>query len=184
MGEERLQNDLLGPGPPPGFWNELVTLGADHAKHDGTKQSARAIIGRIVERSPTYLRIQEELHGGARISQTEASQALIGELLRTIQEMQRKMNEIEKQLAKAAEENAALRAALSQLNVQGNEAKTDGEGGILLAALSHSRQDIRDKITKCEAVIQKLKSDDRLLELNMAKMEARPTWTLWDVPFW
>lgn len=164
----------------------MVTLGADHAKHDGTKQSARAIIGRIVERSPIYLRIQEELHAGARISQTAASQVLIGELLRTIQEMERKTSAIEKQLAKVAEENAALMAALSQLNVQGNEAKTDepGEDAILLEALSHRRQDIRDNITKCEAAIQKLKSDDHRLESNIAKMEARPTWTLWDVPLW
>ena len=112
-GEEVLQNDLLGPGPPPGFWYDMVTQGASHAMHDGSEQSAKEIVGLVVERSPVYLQIQEELRAGTAFSKTGAAQALIKELQQRVEQLQKTVEEVTAKLEQVDEQNAELKTELS-----------------------------------------------------------------------
>lgn len=136
----------------------MIKGGADYARHDGSEQSALDIIGRVVERSPVYLRIQEELHAGAEVSQTGAAQALISELLHTVKELQDSLDNVREKLAKTTDENA-----------------------VLLTALSRSRQDVLDKIIKYETEIRKLNSDNDKLKNRITRIQAGFTWTFWDL---
>lgn len=136
----------------------MIKGGADHARHDGSEQSALDIIGRVVERSPVYLRIQEELHAGAEVSQTGAAQALVSELLQTVKVLQDSLDNIKEKLADATDENA-----------------------VLLMALSRSRQDVIDKIIKYEAEIQQLNSVNHKLKDRIAEIHAGSTWTFWEL---
>ena len=117
-GERALQNDLLGPGPPPGFWHGMVAQGASHARHDGSKQSAEEIIGLVVKRSPIYLQIQEELLAGKAHSQTAAAQALIEDLQRKVEELEANLEQVNRQNAELKEEISRSQAALENAQRQ------------------------------------------------------------------
>jgi len=92
----------------------MVSEGADHAKYDGTEQAAKDIIGRMVDRSPVYLDIQEELHAGRHVDETGAWQILIGELQRRLQSLQTKVDNIQDKLSKADEQNEELKEELNR----------------------------------------------------------------------
>jgi len=102
------REQLLGPG---GFWHEMVSQGAGHARYNGTLQAARQIIDRIVVQSPVYLRIQQELSEGKDVKDTEAGQALITELERQALKRERELAQIKRDMLKAsknAERNAQV----------------------------------------------------------------------------
>ena len=132
----------------------MITEGADHAKHDGSEQSARAIIERVVDRSPIYLHIQEELHAGIEVRQTEAVKALEGELLRTVGDLKIKLDTVNRRLAKADKRNTEMKEALDRME-----------------------QDVTNKITNTRAELQKLTSLGGELKHRIAMMEARPPTT-------
>ena len=111
-GEEVLQNDLLGPGPPPGFWYDMIAQGASHAKHDGSIQSAQQIIGLVVQWSPIYLQIQEELRIGIAFSQTAAAQALKKELQLKVEMLEKTAREVTAMLAQVEEQKSGRRPSV------------------------------------------------------------------------
>ncbi|KAF8462588.1 P-loop containing nucleoside triphosphate hydrolase protein [Kalaharituber pfeilii] len=100
IGEERENQSLLGSG---GFWEPLVQHGASHERYDGTLGRAKEIIGTIIRRSPTFLRIQEELASGRALKDTAAGQTVISNMKVDAEERDRELEEIKAQLRMATE---------------------------------------------------------------------------------
>ena len=112
-------------------------------RHDGSEQSALEIIGLVVERSPIYLRIQEELHARTEASQTGAAQELIGRLQRSLKKLMRKLVNVQGKLVKANEQNAELLGKLAKADEQiiellGKLARANEQNAQLPVGLSRS----------------------------------------------
>ncbi|KAF8455313.1 hypothetical protein BGX38DRAFT_1060133, partial [Terfezia claveryi] len=93
--EEREHLDLLGPG---GFWHDMITLGAMSARYNGTVIAAHTIIEHLIQQSPTYLRIQDELRRGIDLNETAAGQEIISELEKAAIKRKQELKEIEEEM--------------------------------------------------------------------------------------
>ena len=173
---------MFDPGPPPEFWNEMVTQGASHAKHDGSEQSALKIIGLVVERSPVYLHIQKELHAETGISQTGAAQVIIGGLKRSLREFREKLDHVQGKLVKANEQNAELLGKLAradELNIKlmGKLAKANEQDAHPLVGLSRSELTILGEPQTLREEI--------LMAIIQCQEQSRPTKKRsWKIPYW
>ncbi|KAG7284892.1 hypothetical protein NEMBOFW57_009507 [Staphylotrichum longicolle] len=66
----------------PGFWNRMLADDAQSRRHDGTKESALAIIRELLKKDPVVLRMQQQMAEGADIVNTEAGEFVNEEYLR------------------------------------------------------------------------------------------------------
>ena len=83
---ERRESDLTGPN---GFWSAMVASGCVVERHDGSPESAQALMFELVRQSPFVVGMQKEMAAGKTLIETEAGSSLNEELIK----MQRKYEE-------------------------------------------------------------------------------------------
>ncbi|KDQ18737.1 hypothetical protein BOTBODRAFT_29113 [Botryobasidium botryosum FD-172 SS1] len=100
IGEER-EEELKAD-----FWEFMLMEGAATDRHDGTPQSARRIVTRMLGLNHVDLKIQQELvDGNMKLSETEAGAAVDAELQRLKADYERRLKESEEAMKEALAEN-------------------------------------------------------------------------------
>lgn len=149
--EEREQLDLLGPG---GFWHDMIALGAMSARYNGTVKAAYTIIEHLIQQSPTYLRIQDELRRGIDLNETAAGQEIISELEKAALKQKQELKEIEEEMMKVTE------------NAQ--------KSALLLEAQERRYDELVEKMKKDDEARQKLlEGDKEKLEQRIEELEVK-----------
>ena len=101
MRQKQLEEGYVDPSgkPQPGFWQPYIENGAQVMRHDGSIASARRIVDKIIVNStPLFIQIQDEVHAGKDLPQTAAGQAI--------------KTDLEKDAEKTKEEFANLKAEM------------------------------------------------------------------------
>lgn len=96
LGEER-EKELCAA-----FWQPMIAAGATVVRHDGSEASARAIVRRLVNRTPVVLQLQDELvNGKMQLSETEAGKEVGAELARFMEAHEREIGHLRRELERA-----------------------------------------------------------------------------------
>ncbi|KAF8451221.1 P-loop containing nucleoside triphosphate hydrolase protein [Kalaharituber pfeilii] len=95
VGEKRLNEDLLGER---GFWRSLIHHQATHLPYDGTPEKATAIIDRIIDYSPTVLKIQDELAKGTALYETEAGEKVVSQIEKDLERRAKQVESLHAQV--------------------------------------------------------------------------------------
>ncbi|PVF91296.1 hypothetical protein CPB86DRAFT_878600 [Serendipita vermifera] len=88
--EEELRND-------PKFFKHAIGSGASLRRHDGSLQSAQALLRELVKNSPSALRVQRQVVDEKKdLDQTDAGIELAQEQQRIVEKYEKKMKELER----------------------------------------------------------------------------------------
>ena len=78
--------------PRQGFWQIYIENGAQVMRHDGSIGSIQRIVDRIIiNNTPIYTQIQDEVAAGRGLPQTAAGQSIIADLDETAQGLEREL---------------------------------------------------------------------------------------------
>lgn len=95
------------------YWKLLLAAGARTVRHNGTPESARHISSMLLDNTPFYLQLQEEMgKGNKALRDTAAGRAVMLEIVRVREEHQRELADMESMMKNAAQENQGVIEAL------------------------------------------------------------------------
>lgn len=92
----------------PVFFKHALDLGARYVRHDGTAASAQAVLRNVLGNTPRALLVQRELVDENRaVAATTAGETLLKDLARLMQQHQKELQQLERDLEDALHEHDA-----------------------------------------------------------------------------
>jgi hypothetical protein len=89
------ENDLLGP---KGFWTPMKASGCLVDRHDGTPDSARALILGMLDNVPMMIKLQAEIASGKALIDTDAGASINEEILRLRKEHEEELEAVKEEM--------------------------------------------------------------------------------------
>ena len=86
-----------------GFWNQMIADDAFPRRHDGTRESAMAIIAELLGNKPSILAMQRQLANGASLIDTDAGLYVNEEIILLRKQHQEEMKQLKLEMRKAEE---------------------------------------------------------------------------------
>ena len=135
-----------------GYFKAAIDKGAQLCRHNGTRESAREILRKILENQPIVLKIQRELiDERKKIGQTGAGVELSREVLDVIERYQRDIKELEESKQRAIKQkDEQLRRELAEerMRVQQETEKLKREHSQMQFALAAGQGQMEESIKK------------------------------------
>lgn len=104
------ERQLDGPG---GFWSTMVSSGSLVKRHDGSRESAEALVLDMLDNVPMTIKLQEEIASGKALIDTDAGASINEEILRMQKQHGEELEAVKEEMAMAMKQgNKALQEQL------------------------------------------------------------------------
>jgi hypothetical protein len=92
------EQELDGPG---GFWRTMVSIGSPVKRHDGSYESAQALVLDMLDNEPVMIRLQKEIASGKALIDTGAGALINEEILRLQKQHEEELEAVKEEMTLA-----------------------------------------------------------------------------------
>ncbi|KAF8853213.1 hypothetical protein BDZ45DRAFT_598912 [Acephala macrosclerotiorum] len=96
------ERQLDGPG---GFWSTMVSSGSLVKRHDGSRESAEALVLDMLDNVPMTIKLQEEIASGKALIDTDAGASINEEILRMQKQHGEELEAVKEEMAMAMKQD-------------------------------------------------------------------------------
>ncbi len=93
---------------PNGFWSTMVSSGSLVKRHDGSRDSAQALVLDMLDNVPMMIKLQEEIASGKALIDTDAGASINEEILRLQKQYGEELEAVKEEMTLAMKQGKFL----------------------------------------------------------------------------
>jgi len=171
--EAREHELLSNDNGKEGFWFHMTsTHGAAYSRHDGSYTSAKKILDRIVQNSPVFIQLQDELAKGIDILDTAAGVAVMSDMEKQSRIQAKRLARLEEEMKRGAE---AHDRKMREINENFDKEREKGEQAVEEARrrMDQMQNEYNERMKETHDRYMKLKDKMMIQEEEMRRLMER-----------